>query len=223
VTVAAPSSRLDVYAGYRASIMVDACDNADDFKTILRDERKNAFVIGPGGGEDVREFTLAALHFNKKGVLDADVFTAFAGAEKELFTHLSPERHVLTPHEGEFKRLFGLMDGDKLTRARKAAKAANAVLVLKGADTVIAAPDGAAVINGNAPPSLATAGSGDVLAGLIAGLGAQGMRPFMAAAAGVWLHGEAARRHGFSLTPEDIINNIPQVLNTLFGLPPPSP
>ncbi len=219
VSIASLRESFALYAACRASIMVDATETLDDWKSLLRDERKNTIVIGPGAGADdrLRASVEAALTFNKSGVLDADVFTAYQAAPQELFSRLSPH-YVLTPHEGEFERLFGAGDGSKLERVRAAAQKANAVVLLKGADTVVAAPDGTAVINTNAPPTLATAGSGDVLAGIIAGLISQGMPAFPAAAAGVWLHGEAAQAYGLGLTAEDIIIKLPQVLNTLYGL-----
>lgn len=217
VTIAAPDQAWPVYSGYRASLMVDACNNVNDFRSILRDERRNTVILGPGAGADdkLRQSVDAALTVNKSGVLDADVFTAYHNNPKELFARLSP-RWVLTPHEGEFEKIFGTLEGSKPERAQKAAKTANAIVLLKGADTVIAAPDGAAVINTGAPPTLATAGSGDVLSGFIAGLIAQGMSPFMAAAAAVWLHGEAAADYGLGLVAEDIISLLPQELISLF-------
>jgi len=196
--------------------MIDECSTVDDYKAILRDIRCNAVVLGPGAGADdkLKQCVEAALSMNKSGVLDADVFSAYHGTAKELFAKLSP-KFVLTPHEGEFEKLFGVLEGSKPERAMTAAKMANAIIVLKGADTVIAAPDGNIVINTNAPPTLATAGSGDVLGGLITGLIAQGMPPFPAACAGVWLHGQAARIYGPGLTAEDIILSLPQALNAL--------
>ena len=157
VTITSPEKAWPVYSSYRASLMVDECNNTDDLKTILRDERKNA---GPGAGADdkLRQAVDAVLSLKKSGVLDADVFSAYQNNPKDLFAKLSP-RYVLTPHEGEFEKLFGVMEGSKPERTLKAAKTANAVVLLKGADTVIAAPDGMIVINTNAPPTLATAGS----------------------------------------------------------------
>jgi len=218
VTITAPEKAWAIYSSYRASIMVDECDSLDDFKTILRDVRKNAVLLGPGAGADdkLKQSVEAALSLNKSGVLDADVFSAYHSNPKDLFAKLSP-KFVLTPHEGEFEKLFGNVEGSKPERALKAAKMANAVIVLKGADTIIAAPDGTVVINTNAPPTLATAGSGDVLAGLVTGIIAQGMSPFMAACAAVWLHGEAARIYGPGLTAEDIISAISQALKGISG------
>jgi len=223
VTIASQPESAVIYSSYRASLMVDTWQNEEELRGILRDERRNAVLVGPGAGADAatKGIVETILSFNKLAVLDADIFTLFKDDSKALFTKLSPARHVLTPHEGEFERLFGAMEGNKLERARKAAKTANAVVLLKGADTVIAAPDGAAVINTNAPPTLATGGSGDVLAGFITGLMAQGMPPFMASCAAAWLHGECARNHGFGLTAEDIITLLPQILNKLFQLQKP--
>lgn len=220
VSIISHPQSLPVYRTYRASIMAEAFENIEDLRNILRDERKTAVVLGPGAGlsANLKTATEAVISFGKKVVLDADALTVFKDEPRALFALLSPTLNVLTPHEGEFERIFGVLEGDKLTRARKAAKISNAVVVLKGADTVIAAPDGTAVVNTHAPATLATAGSGDVLAGLIAGLAAQGMPVFMASCAGVWLHGEAARNFGLGLTAEDVVNQLPNALNCLFRL-----
>ena len=211
-----------ICATARSSLLIEDCTDLETFKEILRDQRKTAHVIGPGAmGRDMsadilRDYTLAALGHNKACVLDGDIFTAFADKPVTLFEKMDPTRHVLTPHAGEVMRLFGDLKGSKLEQARSAAAKANAVIVFKGAETIIAEPAGLAVIDTGAPPTLATAGSGDVLAGLIAGLAAQGMPVFFAACAAVWLQGAAARKAGLGLVAEDIISLIPQALNDLY-------
>ena len=205
VTVAAPEAVFPVYAAALTAIIVQPVHDLDDFRELLADKRRNAALIGPGAGvgAETRDKTLAILAAGKSAVLDADALTSFTDAPKTLFSAIhSPV--VMTPHEGEFARLFAT-SGSKLERARRAARESGAVIVLKGADTVIAAPDGRAAVNANAPPDLATAGSGDVLAGMILGLLAQHMEPFAAAAAAVWLHGDAASRIGPGLVSEDLI------------------
>lgn len=224
VSIASTQASELYYRLAAASLMVDACDTLDEYKTILSDERRTAVVIGPGalpaqgGEEELRAAVAAVVATPKAAVLDADIFRAFEHHPSQLLGHLDPTRHVLTPHAGEFLRLFGSPDGCKLEQARAAAKKANAVVVYKGPDTIIAAPEGLAVIDVSGPPTLATAGSGDVLSGLIAGFAAQGMPPFFAACAAVYLHSQSARLHGLGLTAEDIISNIHQALNNLFNI-----
>ncbi|HTH17916.1 MAG TPA: NAD(P)H-hydrate dehydratase [Magnetospirillum sp.] len=214
-TIAAPPEAL---ATYRAGDPGTIVASLDEFHALLADPRKNAVVMGPGAGtgEALRQRVLAALKAGKAAVLDADGLTSFADDPRELFKALSANV-VLTPHDGEFDRLFGACKGSRLERARQAASRAGAVVLLKGADTVIAHPDGRALINANAPPTLATAGSGDVLAGLIGGLLAAGMDAFDAAAAAAWLHGAAAAAFGPGLIAEDIAEIQPSVLATLAG------
>jgi hydroxyethylthiazole kinase-like uncharacterized protein yjeF len=173
---------------------------ADPLEVLLQDPRRHSWVCGPGLGATAgQKLALLLGAGGKKIVADADALTACAGAPEKL-----RGVSVITPHEGEFARVFGPIGPDRLTAAREAAKATGAVVVLKGADTVIAAPDGRAAINDNAPPWLATGGTGDVLAGIIAALLAQGMEAFEAACAGVWVHGQAAQVAGPGMIAEDL-------------------
>jgi NAD(P)H-hydrate epimerase len=216
VTVASPPSALSIYAAALAGVLVRPVSNAQEFAALLADERKNAVLIGPGAGVNrvTRDVALATLAAKRRTVLDADAVSVFAGDAESLFGATAAAPCVLTPHEGEFQRVFG-DDGDKLSRTRDAARRCGAVVLLKGNDTVIAAPDGRAAINHNAPPTLATGGTGDVLAGFVLGLLAQGMAPFEAACAAAWLHGEAATSFGPGLIAEDLPETLPQVLRRL--------
>ncbi len=242
VTMASPPSALPENAAHLTSIMIAPCESPAAFQRLLDDRRITAVLLGPGAGvgPETCDLAAAALASGAAVVLDADALTSFAEAEREkenavgfgftssmqmaavgpepLFklVRRRPERPVvLTPHEGEFKRLFPDLAGSKLDRARAAAQMSGAIVVLKGADTVIAAPDGRAVINAHAPPSLATAGSGDVLAGIAAGLLAQKMPAFEAACAAVWLHGEAAYAFGPGLIAEDLPECLPRALGKI--------
>ncbi len=181
----------------------------DSLESLLQDQRRQCWVVGPGLGVAQAGAKLAALLAagGRKIVADADALTACAGAPG-LLRGVA----VITPHAAEFTRVFGTAGPDKLAAARRAATLCGAVVVLKGADTVIASPDGRAAINANAPPYLATGGTGDVLAGLIAALLAQGMAPYEAACAGVWLHGAAANQAGPGLLAEDLPPLIPGVM-----------
>jgi ADP-dependent NAD(P)H-hydrate dehydratase / NAD(P)H-hydrate epimerase len=241
VTLAGSAAATAVNAAHATAVMVKVVPGAEALAKMLHDARYNTVLIGPGAGsgtETARD-VLASLSSGAAVVLDADALTAFAcsaggGSEHQparslgfvrvataaevvpatLFAAIAERKNpvVLTPHDGEFRRLFGTIDGSKLDRAKTAARRSGAVIVLKGADTVIAAPDGRAAINGNAPPTLATAGAGDVLAGFITGLLAQGMAAFEAAAAAVWLHGECAAAFGPGLIAEDLPELLPRVL-----------
>jgi ADP-dependent NAD(P)H-hydrate dehydratase / NAD(P)H-hydrate epimerase len=217
VTVAAPEPAFPIYAAALTGVIVHPIGDIEEFQGFLADRRRNAALIGPGAGvgDETRARTLAILGVGKRAVLDADALTSFAEDPDTLFSAIrSP--CVMTPHAGEFSRLFDTA-GDKPGRARRAARQSGAVVLVKGADTVIAAPDGRVAINANAPPQLATAGSGDVLAGIVLGLLAQGMEPFAAAAAAAWIHGAAACRFGRGLVAEDLIEAIVPVLQHLFA------
>ena len=219
-TVAVPEMAFAIYAAALTSIMVQPLAHAGDLERLLSDRRYTAFSIGPGAGVNAatRARALAMLGTGSPVLLDADAISAFAKDADALFQAIRGAC-VMTPHDGEFSRIFDAA-GDKLTRARRAARHSGAVIVLKGADTVIAAPDGRAIINSNAPPTLATAGSGDVLGGMILGLLAQGMDTFAAAAAGVWMHGAAAAEFGPGLLAEDLPDLLPAVLRRLANTAP---
>ena len=226
VTVASPRAALAVNAAALTAVMVRAADTAVEFAELLGDRRLNTCVIGPGAGigERTRDHVLAALEAKRHLVLDADALTSFAEAPEHLFEAIKASQDpqvVLTPHEGEFPRLFSDMSNkhpnrSKLERVRDAAQRCGAVVLLKGPDTVVASPDGRATLASNAPPWLATAGAGDVLAGMIAAMLAQGVPAFEAASIGVWMHGEAAREAGPGLIAEDLPEVMPAVFRRLY-------
>jgi hydroxyethylthiazole kinase-like uncharacterized protein yjeF len=216
-----------VNAAANLAVMVRPVDGPTELDEFLADARRNAIVLGPGGGVGpaMRALVQVALAGERALVLDADALTSYAGELDALCDAIGarPKRvAVLTPHEGEFDRLFKRIDDisharSKLAKARAAAVKTGAVVLLKGPDTVVAAPDGRAAIADNAPPWLSTAGSGDVLAGFVGGLLAQGMPGFEAAAAAVWLHGEAATEFGPGLIAEDLPESLPPVYRRLFA------
>lgn len=226
VTVAAPAAALPVYALAAHAVILTKLDDAQDFSRLMDDPRRNAVLLGPGAGADqlTRMRVTAALGAGKRCVIDADALTVFADDPGHLCravrrTGGEGTSVLFTPHDGEFARLFPDLAkahaDDKLARARLAATRSGATVLLKGNDTVIAAPDGRAAINSNAPPELATAGAGDVLAGLAVGLLAQGLDAFDAACAAAWLHGEAAAAFGPGLIADDLIECLPAALRKL--------
>jgi ADP-dependent NAD(P)H-hydrate dehydratase / NAD(P)H-hydrate epimerase len=214
-TILVPQVAFAIYANAFTSIMVKPFDDARTFNQLIEDQRVSSFLIGPGAGvsDETRAHTLQLLATKRPVVLDADAITVFRGNSALLIKNLHADC-VITPHEGEFKRLFALTE-HRVLSAQQAAIDCGAVVVLKGNKTVIAAPDGRTVINENAPPTLATGGSGDVLAGMIVGLMAQGMSSFDAACAAVWMHAQAATLFGLGLIAEDLPSLLPQVLTTL--------
>ncbi|MXQ12454.1 NAD(P)H-hydrate dehydratase [Microvirga makkahensis] len=223
VTVASPPEALGVNAAHLTAIMLRGCDGPEGLHQILQDARLNALVLGPalGAHSGTRAMVAVAAHARRSLVLDADALTSFEGLATELHQVFRHAPAVLTPHDGEFRRLFkghpDILDPEsKIERAHRAAAYTGAVVVLKGPDTVIAAPDGRAAINENGTPYLGTAGSGDTLCGIVAGLMAQGLPAFEAACAGVWIHAEAGASFGPGLIAEDLAELIPGVLRTLL-------
>lgn len=235
VSIAVPEHVFPIYAAsVDPGTLTPVFKGTKGFQALLADTRKNTCVIGPGAGRNktTRAITLAAIKAEKRCVLDADALSVFADDPKTLFKAIKSqdkfgekrvESIVLTPHGGEFARLFPDLakryargKATKLDVCRAAAKRAGCVVLLKGADTTIATPRGRVAVSTNAPPWLATAGSGDVLAGIIGALLAQGMPGFEAANAGAWLHGEAANAFGPGLIAEDCIDELPAVLEWLL-------
>jgi ADP-dependent NAD(P)H-hydrate dehydratase / NAD(P)H-hydrate epimerase len=223
-TIATPRSAMAIYQAGEPGNLVAECEDGGAFARMLEDERRNAMLIGPGAGinERTRVAVLAALATRRAVVLDADAITTFAQSPANLFDAIKGPV-LLTPHEGEFRRLFPDLAkvAAKVERTRQAARRSGATVLLKGPDTVIAAPDGRAVINVHAPASLATAGSGDVLAGITSGLMAQGLAPLAAATAAAWLHGESAFRFGRpGLIAEDLVDGLPEALQSVADAAP---
>jgi hydroxyethylthiazole kinase-like uncharacterized protein yjeF len=227
VTIASPREALAINAAASLAVMVRPVDGADELNVFLSDRRLNVVALGPGlgVGDATCSLVLTVLAGDRAVVLDADAITSFAAAPQRLAQALmarTGRATVLTPHEGEFSRFFWALDertkvGSKLQRARLAATLTGATVLLKGGDTVVAAPDGRASIAENAPAYLATAGAGDVLTGIAAGLLAQGMPAFEAASAAVWLHGEAAAAVGPGLISEDLPEALPRVYRRMLA------
>jgi len=215
VTVAAPEEAIEIYAKSLSSVMVAPVGDAEAWRTLLSDPRKTAVLVGPGNGVGAatRAAALAAIGLGKPTVLDADALTSFAGAPAALFSAIN-ESCLLTPHDGEFARLFDVT-GDRISRARDAAARSGATVLLKGPESVVAAPDGRLAVTVNGVSDLASAGTGDVLAGIAVGLIAAGMDAFDAGCAAAWLHGEAGRACGAGLSAEDLADILPPILKAL--------
>ena len=223
VTIASPTDAIPINAAHLTSVMLQKADNPKDLKNLLKDKRFNCVALGPGMPPDKQTMAMVkqVLELQRKTVLDAGALTAFAGKPETLFKHIekNPSDTFLTPHEGEFVRLFPdefTMDS-KIDKALSAAKRSGAIVVLKGPDTIVASPSGQVSVSDNAPPWLATAGSGDVLAGIIAGLASQGMPGFHAANAAVWLHGDAANRLGPGMISSDLDQGLHQSIKALVS------
>lgn len=216
VSVACTPDTLPIYAAHFAAVMTKPVASEGEYCALIADTRVTALLAGPGAGAttDTKTRVLSMLAARKPAVIDADGLNVFAGALPALQDAIHAPT-VLTPHAGEFARLFGTGAGEQKAHVLAAAERSGAVVVLKGAKTVIAAPDGRVAINRHASPYLATAGAGDALAGIITGLLAQGMPAFEAACAGVWLHGDVALHFGPGLIAEDIAEGLPASLRTL--------
>ena len=228
VTVATTTEAMATNAAHLTAVMLQQIDTQDEWAESLTDHRINTVAVGPGNGlsEQTRQCVIASLQAEKHCVLDADALSCWQDPEHNSVLirslKLCSPTTVLTPHAGEFKRLFGEFLPEKfpskLHQTREAARLVDSIIVYKGADTVIAAPDGRASINANAPPWLATAGAGDVLAGLIAALLAQGTPAFEAACAAVWLHGAAAENLGYPLCAEDMVRQVGRELGHTIAM-----
>lgn len=219
VSIACDTCTLPLYAAHLEAVMTKLTDSPAAFAALLADAHVRAVLVGPGAGvtEETRARVHAALAAAKPTVLDADALTVFADAPADLFAAIHAPT-LLTPHDGEFARLFARVldvNADHLASTMEAARVSGATVIRKGSTTLIAAPDGRVVSNPHATPFLATAGSGDVLAGIATGLLAQAMPAFEAACAAVWLHAESARRFGPGLTAEDIAVGLPPILSAL--------
>ena len=211
VTLLSPADALDGNAAHPGSVVLARADTPAELAAAASDARVSAIAAGPGFGLGERRDALRALMtVGTPIVLDADVFSLFSGDAAGLKAALSGPA-VLTPHQGEFRRLFGDLPGSKIDQVRLAAQSVGSVVLLKGPDTVIADPAGRVAVCNRGTADLATAGSGDVLTGIIAALLARGLSPFDAACAGAWLHAEAGCRAGHGLIAEDLIDRVAAV------------
>ena len=216
-TILSPPETASIYRSYAPYLLVEEMKEDDGIADHLSDERRNAILIGSGladiDGEKLRKMVLDVLSLKRAIVIDASALTVFEGCPEILFEHLH-DKVVLTPHMGEFDSLFPDIKGDPLTKAQEAVTRMKlkGVLVLKGAETIICTLTREPVVNQHASSYLASSGTGDVLAGMIGGLLAQGMPSFEAACAAVWVHGEAGLRIGAGLVASDISSKIPQIM-----------
>ncbi len=222
VTLACPPEALGVAAAHLTAVMLRGCDGPGGLATILRDARFNAVVLGPalGVSATTRAMIAAGVSASRGVVLDADAISSLEGHTEALAGAFANTRTVLTPHDGEFSRIMAgkadiLAEESKVERTRRAAAYLGATVIYKGPDTVVAHPDGRAAVNENGSPYLATAGSGDVLSGLVAGMLAQGLPAFEAACSAVWIHSAAGASFGAGLIAEDLPGLVPAVLKDL--------
>lgn len=217
-TIISPESAAQTYRSFKPHIIVRTADSLKDQMDLIEKIKPDVVVMGPGYGQRgcLKSLVLNSLQSDDlKIVLDADALMAFEDSPDELFPHLN-ENHIMTPHEGEFKRLFKIKGENKLDVSQKAVELAGCVIVHKGQETVITAPDRKGIRYQANCPYLATAGTGDVLTGFIAGLLGLGMPPFKAAAAGVYLHGETGRKLGAGMVASDMPDALVPILKEYF-------
>jgi hydroxyethylthiazole kinase-like uncharacterized protein yjeF len=225
VTLCTPKDALLVNALTSLAVMVREIENPEALSAFIIQRKVKTIVLGPGGGvgSAMKSMVFAALGSKAACILDADALSSFEDDLEALINTIAKRDApvILTPHEGEFARLFNnkdyLIRSAKIARAQQAARLTGTIMVLKGANTAVSAPDGKTSTTTNAPPFLATAGAGDVLCGMIAGLLAQGMDAFLAASAAVWLHGECANAFGPGLIAEDLSEQLPGLLKRIFA------
>jgi hydroxyethylthiazole kinase-like uncharacterized protein yjeF len=220
VTLLCPASALMIYAQAMEAVMVSSFQNSEDLNKFVKSKRIASLLIGPANGVNdiTRQNVMAVLATDANIIIDADAISVFKDNPQELFTAIKSKmtgQVVLTPHEAEFNRLFDI-EGTRVDRCRSAANASGATVILKGATTCIASPSGSVVLNTHASPWLATAGSGDALAGILCGLMASMNDGLKASAAAVWLHGEAGVRLGAGMTAEDIEKTLPSILSDII-------
>lgn len=217
VTICCNKETLGAYEAWATSVMIRKTDEIEEFYNLASDNRVKSILIGPGSGvnDKTKNIVLAALKLNKPCILDADAITIFKENPKELFASLH-KNTLLTPHMGEFSKIFKVLEEDKISLTSKAAKIAGCSILLKGYNTIIADENSNVIINEAAPPNLATAGSGDVLAGIITGIVATGNSVFDSACIGTWIHTAAGRRCSFGMISEDLLLEIKAVMKELF-------
>ncbi len=222
VSLATSKAAFYVNAAQLTSVMLSVYDGAQGLgEMLVNDPRQNAVLVGPGAGltQETCDNVAAVLSSEATVVIDAEGLTSFEANPQDLFALIQNRAAptIITPHQGEFDRLFPELGNaeSKLEQTKRAAEISGSVVIFKGPITIISAPDGLSAIMGDGPPWLATAGTGDVLAGMITGLCAQGMSPFDAAAAAVWMHAEIARAYGPGLISEDMPDLMPALLQRL--------
>lgn len=218
VSIACSEKTHSIYALSAPGTLTKIVRDSKGWVEVLKDVRKNAFLLGPGLEPTAvaRERVLAALATKRPVILDAGALNAFAPENIKTLFSACHDQVIFTPHEGEFKEIFGSLGGSKIERTLQAARQSGAMIYLKGADSVIASPAGQILLQENAPPWLATAGTGDVLAGMILGFLAQGVKPLQACGVASWVHGESAQQAGFGMIAEDLLDHLQEALQ---GIP----